>query len=139
MDKNVINYTEIQLKAKEPDDERYDEVAKDRIRMLKKQMEISIKREDFDESKEIKNKIVMIHGLAEKIYSLECNKKVSVINQDYDSAKQIKQDIEKLKQLILGIGQDINKDYSFNEENKIMDFDESKIIKEKQRQDGLDL
>ena len=89
-----------------------------------------------NEAKEIKKKITYVTSIAERIYTLECNKKVCVVNQDYETSKDIKLEIEKLKLQIIGMAKSdkllSNNMLNNSLNNKSIDFDdESKLFREK--------
>lgn len=105
-------------------EEEMDEIAQEKIKILKNQQEDALKNEDYDEAKKLKKSIERIKILGKKIYELELQKKIFVNNEDFDNAKIIKLEIDRLKSNLkyldkqLSMVPVVSTDIPQNEENK---------------------
>jgi centrosomal protein CEP104 len=79
------------------EEDEMDDIAQEKIKILRNQQEDAIKIEDYDEAKKIKKSIDRIKIIGRKIYELESQKKIFINSEDYDNAKIMKLEIDRLK------------------------------------------
>ena len=84
-----------------------DEICKEKIKILKNNLEESIRVEDYTMSKKIKNNIEKLKLFGKKISELERNKKKSIEEEDFDSAKIIKIEIDRIRSKVKNIDKQI--------------------------------
>jgi len=131
-------------------EEEMDEIAQEKMKILRVQLEEALRVEDYDEAKRLKKNMDKIKAIGKKIYEMEQQKKVYINNEDFDNAKIVKLELERLKSNLkyvdkqLGslvphsnVSVELNRSRSNEEENKEsiqVNFNNSNdetIIKEK--------
>jgi hypothetical protein len=116
-----------------------DDICKEKIKILKNNLDESIKNEDYGLSKKLKNNIEKLKLFGKKISELERNKKKFIELEDFDSAKIIKIEIDRLRSKVKNIDKqigDINHNSYLNSHRMNLSIDLNKsnenisIIKE---------
>lgn len=95
------------LKSNQLNEDQLDELALDKIRILRQSMDEASKIEDFDEAKRIKGNIEKVRMIGKKIFNHEFQKRIAINNEDFDKAKILKMEIDKLKSLIRNIDKQV--------------------------------
>ncbi len=95
------------LKTNNLNEEQMDELAIEKIRILRQSMDEASKIEDFDEAKRIKGNIDKVRMIGKKIFEHEFQKKIAINNEDFDKAKILKMEIDKLKSFIRNIDKQV--------------------------------
>jgi centrosomal protein CEP104 len=81
----------------EVNEDDMDEIAQEKLKILKNQQDEALKIEDYDEAKRIKKIIDKVKLIGKKIFEMEANKKIYVNNEDFDNAKIMKLELERLR------------------------------------------
>ena len=108
-------------------DEYIDEMCKEKIKLMQILREDAVKKEEFDEARNIQGKIDNIRVIGKKIYDYELKKKLAIQNEDFSKAKLCKIEIENLRSKIRNLDKQlvnikpvrliINTEYDDNGEN----------------------
>ena len=109
-------------------DEDLENICGDKLDKLKELMEMNIKKENYEECKQLKTKIEKIRLYGKKIYDLESQKKIAVTNEDFDKAMELRDLVEKMKTNLKNIDNDNINNNKFNTDN-LLDIDNQLITK----------
>jgi centrosomal protein CEP104 len=111
-----------------------DDIALEKLKILKNQQEEALKIEDYDEAKRIKKVIDRVKLMGRKIFELEYNKKIYVNNEDFDNAKIMKLELDRLRSNLKYLNKQLNTimpyQHSENQLNKSNGSEENKESKE---------
>ena len=106
------------LKTNHIQDDQMDELAVEKIRILKQSMDEASKIEDYDEAKRIKVNIDKVRMIGKKIFELDFQKKIAINNEEFDKAKILKMEVDKLKSFIRNIDKQVLNLNQFENHNK---------------------
>jgi centrosomal protein CEP104 len=123
------------LKTTEITDDMIDELAREKIRVLKGIQDEAVKAENYDEAKKIKANIDRIRLIGKKIYDLEFQKKIYINNEDFDNAKIMKIEIERFKSNLKNIDKQVA--HILPHQNITIDSDRSVIEDKKDINDSI--
>jgi len=120
------------LRNQDVEDDHMDELCLEKFRLLKNNLEVVLKKEDYDEAKRIKKNCEIVRNIGRKIYHLDFQKKVFINNEDYDNAKILKFEIERLKSNVRNIEKNIinihpEKGFGSNNPNNAILLEKSQI------------
>lgn len=106
---NVIsNNNKDVKKSSDISESELDEVSKEKFKFYLAKKEEVLKLEDYDEAKNIQKYINKIKEFGKHIHDLEKQKEVFLANEDYESCKLLKSDLEKLRNLVKNVENNLN-------------------------------
>ena len=98
-------------------DKEYDELCKNKIYIIKEQLNELIKREYFDNAKKLSEILYRVRFLGGKINDLNYIKKKAVEVEDYEKAGIMKKEIEKLRDIVEKVNVNIFPNIPYNNLN----------------------